>query len=267
MKKIFILSLFALLVVGCGSTETESETADNVRISADAQTNSEYAEFPLLKDIVAEQTNVGMFMQAIETLEAQAILENNHQVTVFIPTDEAFNQIPENIRTQLFQPEQKRNLDMLIAYHLVKGRGEAEDFTDGIIIQSLLPDNGILINKDEEGVLTINNGALVIGEPLIGSNGIAYLINSVLIPRDFLQTPEDGEAETTETTTEDDMNTEETTETTTEEVMENTEDTTETEMNEDEVTTEATTEDDMNTEETTMEDTNEVTEDTEDTTQ
>lgn len=142
---------------------------------------------PFLRKLIEKRSDISIFLDSLSLINADSILDNtDEKITIFIPTDEAFYQIPENILTDLFKEENKASLDTLIAYHIVPGIKKISDFSNGIILSTLLSDNGILINLDKDGQFLLNRGAYIIGDAIEGSNGIVYFIDSVLIPQDFL---------------------------------------------------------------------------------
>jgi uncharacterized surface protein with fasciclin (FAS1) repeats len=205
MKKLLIFAFMPLFLFGCEALETDtsenSDAQNNQRISPNTNTEAPvenpFADLPSLRELIEDNNDVSVFLEALAALNAQNILDaENQQITLFLPTNEAFDQIPETIRTDLFKEENKRALDTLIAYHIAQGRGNLADFADGAIIRSLLADNGILINIEEDGGYLINKGARIVGDAMEGSNGVIFMIDSVLIPQNFLQAPEETPAET-----------------------------------------------------------------------
>src|SRR6202050_5447220 len=51
--------------------------------------------------------------------------------TVFAPTNEAFAKLPPGTVDTLLKPENKATLTKVLTYHVVSGRLEAKDLTDG----------------------------------------------------------------------------------------------------------------------------------------
>ena len=51
--------------------------------------------------------------------------------TVFAPTNEAFNKLPKGTVATLVKPENKATLTKILTYHVVPGKLEASDLTDG----------------------------------------------------------------------------------------------------------------------------------------
>lgn len=209
MKKLLLFALIPAFLFGCEALEdsdNQQNAENNQRITPDAQetqvpAENPYADLPTLRDVIGNNDDVSIFLDSLSALNAENLLDaENQQVTLFVPTNDAFDQIPEQIRTDLFKEENKRALDTLIAYHIATGRGYTDDFTDGAIIRSLLSDNGILINIEEDGGFLINKGARIVGDALEASNGMVYMIDSVLIPQNFLQAPENADAPAEENT-------------------------------------------------------------------
>lgn len=177
MKKLLLLLLVPFVFTGCVFSDDDR--------NVEYYEEHPYADFPTLQEIVNEREDMYTFSRALKALDAENFLSSDVQFTLFVPTDEAFNQVPTEVREELFLPENKKKLDTLIGYHVAKGRGTSDEFFDGAVVQTLLKDNGILINVEEDGSFLINNGARVVEADIQASNGVIFFIDSVLVPQGF----------------------------------------------------------------------------------
>lgn len=132
-------------------------------------------------------------------LEAAAVNAGLHnrlihrgRVTMFAPTDAAFEKLPAGTVPALMQRQNLKTLERLLAFHIVPGvidraalkslitgqGGEAVLKTiEGGTITAKLDKQGRLILRDEQG-----NVARVSAAEVYQSNGVVHGIDSVLMP-------------------------------------------------------------------------------------
>ncbi|MBF2020795.1 MAG: fasciclin domain-containing protein [Hydrococcus sp. C42_A2020_068] len=111
----------------------------------------------------------------VETLKGEKML------TIFAPTNEAFEALPENVREKLSQPE---NLEKVLKYHLVAGLIAEEDIKRGEI--ATIEGHSVKITGvpigDRVGVKL--NEAMA-SDPLKANDGTIVPIDEVLLPPNF----------------------------------------------------------------------------------
>jgi transforming growth factor-beta-induced protein len=97
--------------------------------------------------------------------------------TVFAPTDDAFNALPDGVLEEVINDNDL--LTSILLYHVVDAYALSSDLSDGQIITTL---NGqdVTVTINENGVF-INN-ALVTVVDLIAENGVVHVIDAVLLP-------------------------------------------------------------------------------------
>ncbi len=104
--------------------------------------------------------------------------------TVFAPTNEAFNKLPKGTVATLVKPENKATLTKILTYHVVPGKLEASDLTDGKTLTTVEGDQ--LTVKRTRGKIYIvdaKGGMSRITIPNVNqSNGVIHVVNSVLMP-------------------------------------------------------------------------------------
>ena len=79
---------------------------------------------PILKDHTT-------LVSAVKAAGLVDTLEGKGPFTVFAPTNAAFNKLPAGTVDTLVKPENKAALVKILTYHVVAGRLEASDLTDG----------------------------------------------------------------------------------------------------------------------------------------
>ena len=100
--------------------------------------------------------------------------------TVFAPTNEAFDALPAGTVASLLKPENKAKLDDILKYHAVEGDVHAKDLKDGQELPTLLGKT-LRATVNATGVF-INGNAMVVTADVDASNGVAHVIDAVLLP-------------------------------------------------------------------------------------
>ncbi len=104
--------------------------------------------------------------------------------TVFAPTNAAFGKLPKGTVATLVKPENKAALTKILTYHVVPGKLEAEDLTDGKTLTTVEGER--LTVKNSGGRVSIvdsKGGVSRVTIPNVNqSNGVIHVVNTVLMP-------------------------------------------------------------------------------------
>lgn len=123
------------------------------------------------------------FERAIAISGLAAVLQSKGPYTVFAPSNEAFEQLPENVVNYLMH--RPLELRKVLLYHVVNGASvEASSILDGSVkeAQTFGGDN-ITFSVGSGSAVSINDGAAKVEQADVKvSNGIIHVIGSVLIP-------------------------------------------------------------------------------------
>src|ERR1700745_2781130 len=87
-----------------------------------------------MKDIVANAVNSADHTTLVAAVKAAGLvstLEGKGPFTVFAPTNAAFGKLPAGTVDNLVKPENKAALTKILTYHVVAGKLDASDLTDG----------------------------------------------------------------------------------------------------------------------------------------
>ncbi|TVP78569.1 MAG: fasciclin domain-containing protein [Gemmatimonadales bacterium] len=131
-------------------------------------------------DIVETAQAAGTFNTLLAAAEAAGLVEtlqSEGPFTVFAPTDEAFDALPEGtVEALLADPEA---LQAILLYHVIADRVMAAQVLE--TDQATSVQGGYLqFNVDGDNVFV--NDATVIQTDIEASNGVIHVIDSVLIP-------------------------------------------------------------------------------------
>jgi uncharacterized surface protein with fasciclin (FAS1) repeats len=140
----------------------DSEYSDRVK-GTETDANS--------KDIVETAVSSGEFSTLIKAVKAaslEGLLKGDGPFTVFAPTDDAFNNLPEGTLDELLTDKQR--LAVILKYHVIPGRLAAADI---IQERELKTAQGSKLSASELSVVKADVKA---------SNGVIHVIDNVLIP-------------------------------------------------------------------------------------
>jgi uncharacterized surface protein with fasciclin (FAS1) repeats len=157
---------YAVRVSGAGGTRTSNNSVLTVIT-------------PTLNlwELIVATENLSTLRTAIETVGLETVLEGTDMLTVFAPTDAAFAALPEGALDELLaNPEQ---LAAVLTYHALADRNRAADLAAGEYA-TLLSGYSVTVTRPN-GQVRVND-ATVIEADLVALNGVAHLIDTVLMP-------------------------------------------------------------------------------------
>lgn len=137
----------------------------------------------------SDHTTLVAAVQAAELVET---LSSKGPFTVFAPTNEAFNNLPQGTVQTLLKPENKVLLQSILTYHVVAGNLDSKSVLlaikngkgtailttvqGGKLVASLEGKNVVL--TDEKG-----NKSTITAVDIVSSNGVIHVINTVVLPK------------------------------------------------------------------------------------
>lgn len=105
-------------------------------------------------------------------------IANPGPLTVFAPTNAAFDKIPKDTLTTLLKPEKQDDLREILKYHATTSVYEADTLKDG---QQLAMANGAKVTIHvKDGKVKVNDANVVAS--IRASNGIVHVVDGVLLP-------------------------------------------------------------------------------------
>ena len=121
---------------------------------------------------------------AVKAAGLVATLEGPGPFTVFAPTNAAFGKLPKGTVETLVKPENKATLTKILTYHVVPGKLEASDLTDGKTLTTVEGEQ--LTVRNSGGRISIVDAKGGVSRVTIAnvnqSNGVIHVVNSVLLP-------------------------------------------------------------------------------------
>jgi uncharacterized surface protein with fasciclin (FAS1) repeats len=111
-------------------------------------------------------------------------LEGKGPFTVFAPTNAAFGKLPAGTVDNLVKPENKKTLTRILTYHVVPGKLEASDLTDGKKLRTVEGEE-LTVKKSGDSVMILDatGGSATVTIPNVNqSNGVIHVVDTVLMP-------------------------------------------------------------------------------------
>lgn len=133
------------------------------------------------KSIVETAVSAGTFntlVTAVKAADLVEVLSGPGPFTVFAPTDDAFDRLPEGTIGKLL--ENKDKLKAILTYHVVAGKVMASDVVN---LKSAKTFNGQNITIKVKGGTVMVDNAKVIKTDIDCTNGVIHVIDTVILPK------------------------------------------------------------------------------------
>ncbi|MES2601907.1 MAG: fasciclin domain-containing protein [Pseudomonadota bacterium] len=145
------------------------------------------AMFPS-KNIVENAVNSKDHTTLVAAVKAAGLvdtLSSKGPFTVFAPTNAAFGKLPAGTVDTLVKPESKATLTKILTYHVVPGKLNAADLTDGKKLTTV-EGEALTVKLDGKKVWLIDakggKSAVTIAD-VNQSNGVIHVVDTVLMPK------------------------------------------------------------------------------------
>ena len=131
-----------------------------------------------------------LLLKYTDATNLTGFLKARPNITLFAPTDAAFNAIPEAERNRLMSNIGRGDLQKLLIYHMVNARVPSSEFKDSIRSAPTMASLPVTLNG-EAGKLLVND-ADVVQADVMASNGVIQVIDKVLKPGSAPAVPATG---------------------------------------------------------------------------
>jgi uncharacterized surface protein with fasciclin (FAS1) repeats len=169
------LTAVGLAFSGCGGNDSEGQVEP-------ASTQSALTTTEMMEEgnIVETAVAAGDFNTLASLLERAGLAETlagEGPFTVFAPTDEAFEAVPQETLDAL--ADDREMLRAVLLYHVVDGEARASDVASMRSAETL---NGDSVRLRASGDTVRVDAARVVKADVDASNGVIHVIDEVLIP-------------------------------------------------------------------------------------
>ena len=153
-------------------------------VTTTAQTTSDVFQ------LVGESKNHATLFEAIKTADLVETLKSKGPFTLFAATDQAFAQLPAGDLEELQHPENKRELQNLIEYHVIEGKYDEAALLAAIKkgrgkVKLKTVAGGKLTFRLVKGYIIITDGkggkSAISKANMDATNGVVHYVDKVLI--------------------------------------------------------------------------------------
>lgn len=184
--KSFTIILSTILSIGAVAVTPAwaDNHTDSMESTSEMPMNESSSEAGNIVEVASGNESFNTLVQAVEAAGlADTLSDSSASYTVFAPTDEAFNQLPEGTLDYLLKPENQEVLQQVLSYHVVPQKVTSNEISGGEVATL---NGGLVTEVTEEGVIV--NNASVVTPDIEASNGVIHAVNRVLLPADLQST-------------------------------------------------------------------------------
>lgn len=168
--------------VACTSTTVEAPRPAAVTVVAPTA----WVAPPTIGNIANVAASAGQFgtlLAAVSAADLNATLMGTGPLTVFAPTDAAFDKLPAGTVQKLLLPENRDALRQLLSYHIINARVPSGDLMGKTMSSRTVAGSDVTIDG-RSGVMV--NNARVVQADIAASNGLIHSIDTVLMPPNMI---------------------------------------------------------------------------------
>lgn len=199
-----VLLMSSIALTSCKDDKKEAEMQmETERVETAKKAEQEQMEMKAKEDAMKEEARAnsiaGMAMNnndlttlvsALKAADLATMLSEPGNYTVFAPSNQAFEKLPQKQRDALMMPENKEMLTGVLQYHVIPGKISADQLANAI--KSNKGTYKVKTVKGDELTFTMSGDQYIIkdgtgrkAQVILGnqeaSNGIVYIIDTVLM--------------------------------------------------------------------------------------
>ncbi|NNE31215.1 MAG: fasciclin domain-containing protein [Winogradskyella sp.] len=192
LKNLSLLALSAVFFFACQEQQKKTTEMNETETSEIAEVMEVEETDPNIVEVAVGNDNFSTLVAAVKAADLVGTLTSEGPFTVFAPTNDAFNKLPEGTVGTLLKPENKGTLTNVLTYHVVSGKYEA-----AAVIDAIKSNDGSFVVTTVQGgeiTLSLNDGKVmlkdangnmstVIMADVAASNGVIHAIDTVVMPK------------------------------------------------------------------------------------
>ena len=148
---------------------------DNLFANAGDTENHEIMALARMND------NFSTFVRLVELSGLTPSIELAEDMTVLIPTNQAFQKMPEELFEYYVNPDNKAALARFVQRHIIASRVPLLQFQGDQILETEVEEE-IAVKTDMGGNVVYVGGARIVKPDVYASNGIIHVVNAVVEP-------------------------------------------------------------------------------------
>lgn len=172
------LLLLLVLVSACGE---ETEVENTAVVDADSALTDDLTTTTgqSIVDLITSDARFSTLATALDSAGLVTTLQGAGPFTVFAPTNDAFDALPQGTLNTLLVPENRDRLRDVLLYHVHEGALQAGAVTTMASVETL--QGGTVPVMAQNGEVMLGNATVV--EPDVqASNGVVHVLDGVLLP-------------------------------------------------------------------------------------
>lgn len=198
LKKAFTVFGFAAALMAAGPVLAEHHMAGHDM--KDGTMHGEEAMSQTVADVAMSSPKFTTLVTAVQAAGLAGALQGDGPITVFAPTNAAFEKLPDGTLDMLMQPENKARLKAILTYHVVPANVTDSDFDaltqsgNGELEVTTLQGETLTLTKKRQNTAAATDELLVVDATgneadivmsnVTASNGVIHAIDTVLMPGD-----------------------------------------------------------------------------------
>lgn len=180
----FSILITALLVFcSCGNepstavTSNADTSATPTKVKGQSAVSDDESSKNVLQVALGSKDHTTL-VAAVQAAGLEDVLVNAGPLTVFAPTNAAFEALPAGTVEELLKPENKSKLAGIIKYHASPGNYQGNLLKDGM---RLYQASGHYVKIEKNDDATVVDGAKILGT-VQASNGVVHVVDKVMLP-------------------------------------------------------------------------------------
>jgi uncharacterized surface protein with fasciclin (FAS1) repeats len=172
--------LFSYLTVACNNgtsahknNDTKLKSATTIVSTAELNSSKSIAEN------ISVDSSFSLLDQSLKLTGLAELLTKPGPFTVFAPVNSAFEKLPQGTLEGLMQ-DRKDDLANILSYHIVAGQLEKNHMKAGQKLKTVAGEELIVTKRKGDIII---NGVRINTAGIRNSNGIIYVVNDLLFPK------------------------------------------------------------------------------------
>lgn len=178
-----ILKLMCVCGVILGNMALYAETGAEPAKPTQKKSDAVNSFFSKIKEnavtFFANDPSVSVLVQALKAADMYSVLQSKEPFTIFAPNNAAFGKLPPGTLKDLMKLENKEKLMAVLKNHVVSEKLDTADLKP----MKLKAASGKELDITVQGADMYVNGAKVLKTETVGTNGVIYIIDAVLLPQ------------------------------------------------------------------------------------
>merc|ERR1712032_821318 len=139
------------------------------------------SDLPNIVELAQSVDDLSTLVTAVVAGDLVETLSSPGPFTVFAPTNDAFGSLPAGTLETLLKPENKDQLVDILTYHVLPAQVLSTDLQPKQVVKTV-EGKDLLVSIYKGDVYA--NKAKVVGADNLASNGVAHIIDGVLLPKE-----------------------------------------------------------------------------------